>query len=44
MINVHKIKPLSKDALYSYADFEKIKTAPKGRHKKAPEKTANKKS
>jgi len=38
------IKPLAKDALYSYTDFEKIKTAPMGRPKKAvTEKIVNKK-
>jgi len=30
----HDIKPLSKDALYAYSDYEKIKDAVKGRPKK----------
>ena len=37
------IKPLSRDALYSASDFEKIKTAKMGRPKKAPGATAGKK-
>ena len=37
------IKPISKDALYSASDFDKIKTVIRGRPKKAPESKPNKK-